>query len=285
MLVWIVGKAGLLGKAMMSGMNVSHIGSAREEVDVLKPSMIEAFYLKHRPTHIVNCTAIVQVDKAEGELFNEAERINVHGVENLALLAKRHHLKLIHISTDYVFDGKKREAYVEEDKTNPVNRYGQTKLIGEQKLLEILPSVVIIRTASVFGPGKYGLIDSLVDLLEQKEQCSFVTDQISSPTYVDDIVAATTCLLDASGIYHFVNGGFCSRYDLLCFVKDLMVKYQVPFKCKKISKSTQKDFQRAAIRPARSVLSTKKIEPLLHFSIRSWQDAVEDFFVGKWGRG
>ncbi|MCH9617412.1 MAG: dTDP-4-dehydrorhamnose reductase [Chlamydiia bacterium] len=285
MLVWIVGKDGLLGSSMMGTMKVAHIGSSRNQVDVLNPSMIEAFYLKHKPTHIVNCTAIVEVDKAEGELSQQAEEVNIHGIENLALLAHKYHLKLLHISTDYVFDGTKKEAHTEEDRVNPVNKYGLTKFLGEQNLLEILPTAVIIRTASVFGPAKYGLIDSLVDLLQGKEECCFVTDQISTPTYVDDIVAATCSLLDAQGIYHFVNKGFCSRYELLCFVKDLMVKYQVPLKCIKIGKSTQENFPRPAIRPVRSVLSTKKIEPLLGFSIRSWQDAVENFFVGKWGKG
>jgi dTDP-4-dehydrorhamnose reductase len=283
MLIWIVGKDGLLGKSMMETMTPEHIGSSRDEVDVLNPSMIEAFYIKHKPTHIINCTAVVEVDKAEGEFSFKAEEVNLRGIENLALLAKQQGLKVMHISTDYVFDGTKKEAYIEEDIVNPVNRYGLTKLLGEQKLLEILPGAVIIRTASVFGPAKYGLIDSMVDLLQNKEECSFVTDQISTPTYVDDIVVAATCLLDEKGIYHFVNKGFCSRYELLSFIKDLLIKYQLPLKCKKIGKSTQKDFSRPATRPIRSVLSTKKIEPLLSFTIRPWQDAVENFFVGKWG--
>lgn len=284
MLVWVVGAQGLLGQSMMEVLDLPLVGSSHEDVDILNLSQMEAFYLEHRPTHIINCTAVVEVDKCEKELYQPAEDINVKGVVHLATLSKKYGIKVIHISTDYVFDGTKGSDYVEEDRTNPINRYGKTKLKGEQRLLEILPDSVIIRTASLYGKAKSGLIDSLVSMLGNFEECSFVTDQISTPTNVDDVSMATKCLLEQSGIYHFVNKGFCSRYDLLVFVKALMEKYKMPVACKMMKPCAQRDFPRPAIRPVRSVLSTKKVEPLLDFKIRPWEMALESFFVDKWGQ-
>ncbi|MCH9811552.1 dTDP-4-dehydrorhamnose reductase [bacterium] len=285
MLVWVVGAEGLLGKAMMEVLDVPLVGSSHEDADVLDLKGLENFYLEHRPTHIVNCSAVVEVDKAEGELSSLAEDINVKGVVHLAVIAKKYHLKVIHISTDYVFDGRKKTDYVEEDAVNPVNGYGRTKLEGERRLLQILPESAILRTASLYGKAKKGLIDSLVFLLQTKEECSFVTDQISSPTNVEDVAVAVKAILEKSGVYHFVNKGFCSRFELLVFVKGLMEKYGLEVFCKKLVESTQKDFPRPATRPVRSVLCTKKIEPLMEFPIRSWQSALESFFLEKWVHG
>lgn len=282
MLVWVAGKDGLVGKAMIECLEVMHIGTGKDDVDIENFPSIEEFFLKHHPTHIINCTAVVEVDKTENELLDKAKAVNIDGVENLARLAKKYDVKLMHISTDYVFDGTSASSYKEEDKTNPVNAYGKTKLAGENILFTICPEAVCVRTASVYGYGKKGLIDSLVELLKQQEVCSFVTDQISSPTHADDLTKAVTYLFQSQGVFHFVNEGFCSRYELLEFVKHLMDKYKIPHACKKLEKKKQIDFKRPAKRPVRSVLSTEKITKLLDYPIRSWQNALEEYFVRKW---
>ena len=282
MLVWIVGKDGLVGKSLVRNLNFMHVGSGRKEADVTDPKSLEAFFLEHHPTHIINCSAIVSVDSCENSLKSKAEEVNIDGVRNLALLSKKYNVKFVHISTDYVFDGAKGSDYTEEDETNTVNEYGRTKLAGEEVLQEILTDALIIRTASLYGFDKKGLIDGLVETLQKNEVCSFVTDQISSPTFVEDLEKGVGALLKENGIFHFVNKGHCSRFELLCFVKDLMEKYKIPMLCKKVEKKRQKDFQREAIRPVRSVLSTKKVEKFLDFPIRGWMEALEEFFVNKW---
>lgn len=284
MLVWVVGKDGLMGQSVCNTLGLPLIGSCRIEVDVRSKQMLEVFYQKHKPSHIVNCSAYVQVDQTEGALAKDAYNVNVVGTMNLALLAKTYDLKMVHLSTDYVFDGEKETDYTERDRTNPINVYGKTKLEGEQEAKAELPTVTILRTASLFGPYKRGLIDSMVDMLIGEESCSFVSDQISTPTHVDDVTSAIRCILDEEGIFHFVNGGHCSRFELLEFLRDLLHKYKIPVKCKELIKVVQKDFSRPAKRPHRSVLSTKKIERHLDFTIRSWQEAVEAFFVSKWVR-
>ncbi len=283
MLVWVVGKDGLVGQSLMKAL-FDGVGSSRSQADVTDKKALEAFFKEYKPTHIVNCSAIVEVDKVENDFANLAKKINVDGVENLAYIAKKNRVKLIHISTDYVFDGEKKDAYTESDPTRAINVYGQTKLLGEEKLFSIYPSAVSIRTASLFGYGKPGLIDSMVRLLQKNETCSFAIDQVSTPTLVDDLVKAILSLLDKEGIFHFVNRGFCSRFELLTFIKELMEKYHVPCKCTHIEAKLQADFQRPALRPHRSVLSTKKIEPFLPFTIRSWMEVVEEFFAHQWGR-
>ena len=283
MLVWVVGKDGLVGQSMMKVL-FDAVGSSRSQADVTDKKALEAFFKEYKPTHIINCSAIVEVDKVENDLPHLAKKINVDGVENLAYIAKKHRAKLIHISTDYVFDGEKKEAYVETDPTRAINVYGQTKLLGEEKLLHICPSAVVVRTATLFGHGKPGLIDSMVRLLKNNETCAFAIDQVSTPTFVDDLTKAILSLLDKEGIYHFVNRGFCSRFELLSFIKELMEKYHVPCKCTHIETKLQVDFQRPARRPHRSVLSTKKIEGILPFTIASWMEVVEEFFAHKWGR-
>ncbi len=283
MLVWVVGKDGLVGQSMMKAL-FDAVGSSRSQADVTNIKALEEFYKEYKPTHIVNCSAIVQVDRSENELASLARKINVDGVQNLAKIAKKNRVKLIHISTDYVFDGEKKDAYTEEDPTKAINVYGQTKLIGEEKLFSTCPAAVLVRTASLFGYGKPGLIDSMVRLLQKNETCSFVTDQVSTPTFVEDLTQAILSLLDQEGVFHFVNKGFCSRYELLTFVKELMGKYHIPCKCTHVQTKLQSDFPGVATRPHRSVLSTKKIEQLLPFAIRTWQDAVEEFFASQWGK-
>jgi dTDP-4-dehydrorhamnose reductase len=281
MLVWIVGKDGLVGKSFLRNLHLMHIGSGRE-IDVTDPKALEVFFLKHHPTHIINCSAVVCVDSCENTLKGKAHSVNIDGVKNLALLCKKYGVKLIHISTDYVFDGTKGSNYFEEDQTNPVNEYGKTKLEGEKVLQQILKDGLIIRTASLYGFDKKGLIDDLVERLKTNKVCSFVTDQISSPTYVEDLVKGVEKLLDQSGVFHFVNSGHCSRFELLVFVKHLMQKYNIPIVCQKVEKKTQNDFKRAAKRPIYSALSTKKVEKYLDFLVRNWQEALEEYFVNKW---
>lgn len=278
--IWVVASQGLVGIDMIKFLEkkgIKHISSTRHEADVTKPEALAQFFDKHNPTHIINCSANVNVDLAEDQERQLAYDVNVTGTANLAQLAKEKGVKLVHISTDYVFDGEKETDYVETDPVNPINHYGVTKLEGEQKLLEIYPEAVSIRTASVYGSGKQGLVAGIIKMLETKEEAKGITDQTSTPTYSPHLVKALWDLRDQKGIFHFVNKGFASRFDLVKEIKDLADQHGIPIKCQRLLGLESIEFGRAAVRPRRSVLSTAKIEKILSWPIPTWKEALQEY--------
>ncbi len=278
--VWVVGCAGLVGKEMVKFVQekgISCIGSTSEQVDVTDIESIRSFCKKHRPTHIINCSAHVHVDQAEKEERELAFAVNVTGVENLAEIAKEQGVHLIHIGTDYVFDGEKDSQYSETDEVNPINIYGLTKLQGEQRMLEIYPSAVCVRTASLYGKEKPGLVTYMIKALETQDEVLAIVDQVSTPTYVTCLVRAIWDIRNEKGIFHFVNKGHASRLDL---ARELMKHAETAgkkIKCTRLIGVKDRDSGRAAKRPHRSVLSTKKIEPYLSQPILSWQAALSQY--------
>lgn len=279
---WVVAKQGLAGIDMCKCLErngVVFVGSSHSEADVLQPSALEAFYQKHQPTHIINCSANVNVDKAEKEEKELAYAINVTGVVNLAKLAKQKHTRLVHISTDYVFDGEKEGEYEETDPVNPINEYGRTKCEGEMKLLELYPTAVSVRTASLYGAGKEGLVSGIVKALQTQDEVRHISDQTSSPTNTYDLARALFDIRDQSGIFHFTNKGSVSRVGLVQEIKCLLEEKGVFVKCNRIVGTTRVLSNRPAMRPRRTVLSTKKIEPLLTHPIRTWQEALKGYLA------
>jgi dTDP-4-dehydrorhamnose reductase len=277
---WVVASSGLVGMEMCNTLlrkKIDFVGSTHAEADVLNKEALERYFKLHRPTHIVNCSAYVDVDGAEGKGGRLCHDINVQGIVHLAELAGKYLARLIHIGTDYVFDGESNLDYVETDPTNPINVYGKTKLEGETRCLEIYPKAVCVRTASLYGPGKEGLITGMIRSLESNEIAKHISDQTSTPTYTHDLAEALFDIRDQSGIFHFVNKGHASRVELLEEVKRLLVRKGVSMKCQRIVGVLQSDAHRLAIRPKRSVLSTKKIEPYLSRPIRTWQEALADY--------
>ncbi len=272
-------KEGLLGQEMcrfLQEKKIPFVGSTHREADILDKIAIARFCDKHKPTHIVNCAAYVNVDEAEGVGKEMAYAINVQGVKNLVAVAKEGGIRLIHISTDYVFNGKKKGNYKEGDPTHPINVYGETKLLGELEVVKYEKGLSV-RTASIYGHGKPGIISGMIDTLKTKESARHITDQVSSPTYTKDLVAAIFAIRDQMGIFHFTNRGEVSRYGLLVHIEHLMQEMGIPVTCKKINQVSQKEAKRAAIRPERSVLSTEKIEQFLGKKARAWEEALREY--------
>ncbi len=280
MKIWVVGSNGLVGKEMckfLKERKASFFGTGRKEGDICKPGLLEEVYQREKPTHIFNCSANVHVDKAEGEEGGAAFDINVLGVINLAELAKKHKIHLVHISTDYVFDGQMERDYLESDPVSPINVYGRTKQEGEEKMLKIYPKACSIRTASLFGSTKDGLVSFILKGLQEEERVKNISDQTSNPTYVKDLVHAIYDLRDQSGIFHFVNIGSISRVGLVEEIKRQVEARGMRLKCSEIIPITRNESKRAAIRPKRSALSTSKVEKYLTFSIRTWQEALSAY--------
>lgn len=277
---WVVGGEGLVGNEMQKYLTkngVSFVSSSHVEADVLNPAALEEYCKKHKPTHVVNCSAYVDVDGAEGKGAPLAHAVNVDGVVHLAEVCRKQGVKLIHIGTDYVFDGEKRTDYEESDRTHPINNYGKTKWEGEKRMLEIDPSSICVRTASLYGAGKRGLVHGIIKALQEKEVVEHIIDQVSTPTHTKDLARALFDVRDKSGVFHFVNGGSVSRVGLVEEVKRFLDAKGIAMRCKKIRGILQEESKRPAIRPKRSVLSTKKIAPHLSFKIQSWQDALKSF--------
>ena len=261
MILWIAGCNGLVGSALRKN-HPQALATSHTEVDISSSEQVKKFVDTCAITHIINCAAYTNVDQAEKEP-HLAHATNAVGPENLGRVAAQNKIHLLHISTDYVFDGKKQAPYTETDPCSPINVYGKTKYEGEQRLLATHPDACIVRTSWVFGPGGKTFVSTL---LEKQSPISVVSDQVNRLTYVFDLAKALVFLLPHSGIFHFANRGATSRYEIA--KKLLPHKIVTP-----VSSST---FFHAAPRPLYSVLDTTKIEKL-GLQPRPWQEAIEEF--------
>lgn len=238
--------------------------------DISSMSSISKVFDISRFDVIINCSAYNYVDKAETEGMNEAFSTNVIGVGNLAWISRIMGIPIIHYSTDYVFDGEKKSPYVEEDITNPLSKYGFTKLLGEKLLSEVWNKFICIRVSWVFGRG--GETNFIRKLLEwsKKGSVKVSTDEVSSPTPTDVIVKVSWKLLEeqAFGLYHLSSEGECSRYEYAKFILDTL-KWNG-----EISETTQSYFNLPAKRPKYSKLDPSKVKKITKIEIPHWKDSV-----------
>ena len=279
MKVWLVGKKSMLGRSLIDLLQqkeIDYLSSSKEEVDITSFSHVEKFVEEKDFTHIINCAAYTDVDQAE---INKelAFQVNVVGVDNLASVAEKNQLQVVHFSTDYVFDGKSQEPLKEEDVLAPCNVYGDTKKQGEEKLLQKVPEAVIIRSSWLFGEGQKHFIAKILRKMQEEEEIFVVADQIGKPTVCDDLAKATISLLSSKGIFHFANAGEVSWYELALFIYNTAKKLGFSLKCKKIYPVKSYEFPSLARRPSYSVLNTQKIKKYLEISINSWQQAVKEY--------
>ncbi len=247
----------------------------KSTLNIVDFAKVEGYVSKKNIDVIVNCAAYTNVDKAEDE-FEISDKVNHLAVKNLGKIAKKHHLKLIHISTDYVFDGNSSIPYKETDATNPKNAYGISKLKGENALLEINPeNSAIIRTSWLYSEFGHNFVKTMVGLSKEKESISVVSDQIGSPTYAKDLAFAILTIIpkiDNEGIqiYHYANKGMCSWFQ---FAEEIMKIAQL--NCI-ILPITSADFKTKAKRPKYSLLNTDKIQHNFNLEIPNWEDALRE---------
>ena len=244
-------------------------------LNILNFEETEQYVLKNNIDVVVNCAAYTDVNKAEDEI-EKADEVNHLAVRNLGLIAKKHHLKLIHISTDYVFDGNSEIPYKESDATSPQNAYGITKLNGEKALSEINPqNSLIIRTSWLYSEFGNNFVKSMLKLSKEKESITVVFDQIGSPTYAKDLALAILQIIpqnDSDGlqIYHYANKGQCSWFD---FASEIMKIAQQNCEILPIPSSA---FKTKAKRPKYSLLNTDKIQHTFNLEIPNWEDALRE---------
>lgn len=222
---------------------------------------------------IVNCAAFTNVDAAED---NEAtaELINAKAVENLAVAAKENNALLIHISTDYVFDGTSKTPYTEEDKCNPTGAYGRTKLHGEEAVKRVGCKSIIIRTAWLYSEFGKNFVKTLLTLTSTKPAITVVNDQIGTPTYALDLAKVIVAFISMDsdsllGIYHFSNEGVCSWYDFAVKI----AAFAGNTECK-INPCLSSEYPSKVKRPAYSVLDKSKIKKTLNVTIPAWEESL-----------
>lgn len=274
MKILLLGKNGLLGSAIVKA-NQSHeiIGLSHSECDICNTAEVESQIAKISPDIVINATGYTAVDKAETEA-DKAFDINAKAVAELAKILAKKRIPLVHISTDYVFDGTKKGGYVETDAPNPLSVYGASKAEGEKAVLDNTKLFYLIRTSWLYGEGGKNFVDTMIELHRNNKgkPLKVVSDQIGSPTYANDFVTAIFRLIKAKkyGIFHVTNDGTCSWYEFAVKIfEELGVNQPViPI--------TTEELNRPAMRPKNSVLINTKTEKLRH-----WKLALKDYLSNK----
>jgi len=284
MFILVTGANGQLGESIKcivkkQKTSDSFVFVTRDQLDLSSFSNIQDYFETHKFDLIINCAAYTAVDKAE-YYKEEADMINHLAIEKIAEIAKNNNIKLIHISTDFVFDGLKHKPYFESDATSPLNLYGQTKLEGENAILSIMKfNAIIIRTSWLYSEYGNNFVATILKLSQTNSNLNIVSDQIGAPTYAGDLGQAILQIIKsdkfnllnkASEVYHYSNEGECSWYD---FAKEVLNISGA--KCT-VSPIKTKDYPAAAQRPKYAFMSKKKISKEFDLKIISWKDSLKN---------
>lgn len=280
MKILVTGAKGQLGKKIIDILGQEHqlVLTDADNMDITDIDAIKIVVEKEKPDYIIHGAAYTAVDKAE-ENVELCRKINSFGTKNIALIAKEHDIKLIYISTDFVFDGKKNTPYKEEDKPAPISIYGLTKYEGEEFIRDICNKYYIIRISWLFGElpsGHQGtnFVEVMIKLAKEKQSLNVVNDQIGSPTYTGDLVEAISRIINQSpefGTYHFSGTGACSWYD---FAKEIFIQTNTNVKIEPIKSI---NYPQKAKRPQYSYLDKSKIEKALNIKVSPWQEMLEEY--------
>jgi dTDP-4-dehydrorhamnose reductase len=246
--------------------------TTRAELDITTKDKVEAFFSKNNFDYCINCAAYTDVDQAEIDT-KSAFKVNAEGVKRLAQICKNTNTVLIHISTDYVFDGSKKEPYTELDTPNPINEYGKSKLLGEQYIQEILQKYFIIRTSWLYSKYENNFIKTMIRLSKERNELDVVSDQIGTPTFANDLAEVILNFIKIKtnkfGIYNYSSEGRTNWYD---FAKAIFEFLKIKIKVHPIK---AKDYSIPLKRPNFSVLDKTKINQLLDINIPYWKDGLK----------
>ncbi|MDY2586490.1 dTDP-4-dehydrorhamnose reductase [Winogradskyella aquimaris] len=271
--ILVTGSNGQLGKCLRDiddhDFDIHYVNSS--ELDITNHQQVKDFFEKHKIDWCINCAAYTAVDKAESD-YDSAFNVNVTGPKNLAKACKVYNVKLIHISTDFVFDGEHNKPYKESDPTNPIGVYGETKLKGEQEISKSLKEHFILRTSWLYSEHGGNFLKTMLRLSKDKAQLGVVGDQIGTPTYAKDLAKAIFLIIGRDipdyGIYHYSNNGVASWYD---FAKAIFDISKTNIQLNNISTA---QFPTLAKRPHFSVLDKTKIETTLKQNAPYWRDSL-----------
>ncbi|MBM3415818.1 MAG: dTDP-4-dehydrorhamnose reductase [Bacteroidetes bacterium] len=279
--ILVTGANGQLGKELQQlapGFpDYEFIFLSKEDLPIHHFEMVRHYFSVYHPAYVINCAAYTAVDRAETEKERSCQ-INGEAVGVLAAICKENNCRLIHISTDYVFDGTATVPYKEEDTTNPQSAYGASKLEGEQQAMQFNPDCIIIRTSWVYSEYGKNFVKTMVKLMGEKKEIHVVNDQVGSPTYAADLAEAILQIIAncqssivncQGGIYHFSNTGIINWYDFALAIKELTGST-----CK-INPIPTSQYPTPAKRPAYSVLDTAKIQKVFGIRLKEWKDSLK----------
>lgn len=277
--ILVTGSHGQLGRALnefyRDVSDVTLINTDVSDIDITDQDMVFAKVRETRPDVIINCAAYTAVDRCEEE-YEKAYLINAEGARNISAAAREVDAVVVHISSDYVFDGKKTEPYVEEDEVNPQSAYGRTKWAGEEFVRQSTPKHFIIRTAWLFGDGK-NFVRTMLKLAQTHEQVTVVKDQKGSPTSAKEVVRVIDLLIktDHYGTYHATCEGACSWAEYAETI------FKMADKDVEVLPVTSEEYIQKAQRPAYSVLENVKLKEIFHYNMSSWQEALEEYLIAE----
>jgi len=283
MKILVIGKTGQLGQSineivskMQSRDEFVFVG--RDELDLSDKDGVVSYFENNNFDIIINCAAYTAVDKAESEI-ELANRINHLAIQKIATIANKQQIKLVHISTDYVFNGESDIPYLESDVVNPINIYGKTKLAGEQAVLETMPTdATIIRTSWVYSEYGNNFVDTMLRLGKERDKINVVSDQIGSPTYAGDLAMAILHIIQneeflnsgqKTQIYHYSNEGSCSWFD---FAKEIFELTNI--QCT-VNPITTEQYPTTTQRPRNTLMNKDKITKTFGINIPYWEVSLK----------
>lgn len=275
--ILVTGSTGQLGSDVVKELlkrGYSTLSPNRSEFNLCSEDNIRNYILNSNCESIVHCAAYTQVDKAEDEK-DLCIKINATATKHIAKCAKILDIPMIYISTDYVFDGTKDGKYTENDETNPINIYGESKLAGEKYVQEILDKYYIVRTSWVFNINGKNFIETMLRLSKANNQLSIVNDQIGSPTYTKDLSRLLVDMIETNkyGLYHATNEGYCSWYE---FADTIFKLANINIDIKAINSN---EYASRAKRPLNSKLSKDKLIEFGFKPLPHWEDALKDYLI------
>ncbi|WP_374950592.1 dTDP-4-dehydrorhamnose reductase [Mucilaginibacter sp.] len=273
--VIIFGASGQLGqcfKKIAADENLDYLIFPEEnEANILDTGALKKVFAKYLPTHVVNCAAYTAVDKAEDDV-DAALSVNKTGVENIARLCSEHNTTLVQVSTDFVFKGDKASPLTEEDATEPISVYGQTKLDGELVIPGLTDKYFVLRTAWLYSEFGNNFVKTMLKLGAERDLLKIIADQVGTPTYAMDLAQAILTVVNADstayGVYHYSNEGVASWYD---FTKAIVQLSDTDVKVLPIATS---EYPTRAVRPAYSVMDKAKIKTTFGIDIPYWRDSL-----------
>ncbi len=275
MKVLVTGANGQLGYDVVKELqkqNIECYGASRQDFDIVDFEATENFIKNYMPDAVIHCAAYTAVDKAEDEQ-GLCYLVNASATENIAEICRKINAKMLYISTDYVFDGIKDGFYEVDDKPNPINVYGKTKLLGEQAVQRILNKYFIVRISWVFGEHGNNFVKTMLRLGKERKEINVVADQYGSPTYTADLAPLLVEMIQTEkyGVYHATNEGVCTWAE---FAEEI---FKIAGMDVKVNHITTAEYPTRAKRPINSRLSKKKLRQKSFKTFENWKETLKSF--------
>ena len=278
----VTGSSGQLGQCLkqllLSATDISCHFAAREDLDITNSDEVQRFFSEHNFDYCINTAAYTNVEKAESEQ-KKAFLINAEGAYSLAKACKKHNVVLLHISTDYVFDGMAKTPYQEQDPTNPLNVYGASKLKGEQHIGDTWNKHFIIRTSWLYSQYGHNFLNSMLEFAKQKKALTITTQQKGTPTNANELAQVLVTIIKTGnaryGVYHFSNQGEATWYD---FAEAI---FKATGEIDTVNLAKTEHYATFAKRPAYSVLNCSKLKDTLDITYRNWEDSLKQIINSK----